>query len=64
VIPDISISEIALRLVVAAALSGLVGLEREWRERRTLGAHRSTHLAVAAEGASVPFSWATLSRVG
>ena len=28
-IPDISIAEIALRLVVAAALSGLVGLERE-----------------------------------
>jgi putative Mg2+ transporter-C (MgtC) family protein len=29
----ISIGEIALRLVVAAALTGLVGLEREWRER-------------------------------
>jgi putative Mg2+ transporter-C (MgtC) family protein len=29
----ISVGEIALRLVVAAALTGLVGLEREWRER-------------------------------
>jgi len=48
VIPDISIGEIALRLVVAAALSGLVGLEREWRER---AAGLRTHMLVGVGSA-------------
>jgi len=48
VIPDISIAEIALRLVVAAALSGLVGLEREWRER---AAGLRTHMLVGVGSA-------------
>ena len=47
-IPDISIGEIALRLVVAAALSGLVGLEREWRER---AAGLRTHMLVGVGSA-------------
>jgi putative Mg2+ transporter-C (MgtC) family protein len=48
VIPDISVAEIALRLVVAAALSGLVGLEREWRER---AAGLRTHMLVGVGSA-------------
>ena len=47
-IPDISVAEIALRLVVAAALSGLVGLEREWRER---AAGLRTHMLVGVGSA-------------
>lgn len=47
-IPDITIGEIALRLVVAAALSGLVGLEREWRER---AAGLRTHMLVGVGSA-------------
>ena len=47
-IPDISIGEIALRLVIAAALSGLVGLEREWRER---AAGLRTHMLVGVGSA-------------
>lgn len=43
VIPDISTWEIALRLVLAAGLSGLVGLERELRER---AAGLRTHMLV------------------
>src|SRR5215210_4842224 len=41
--PDISDWEIALRLVLAAGLSGLVGLERELRER---AAGLRTHMLV------------------
>jgi putative Mg2+ transporter-C (MgtC) family protein len=48
VIPDISIGEIAVRLVVAAALTGLVGLEREWRER---AAGLRTHMLVGVGSA-------------
>jgi putative Mg2+ transporter-C (MgtC) family protein len=48
VIPEISIGEIALRLVVAAALSGLVGLEREWRVR---AAGLRTHMLVGVGSA-------------
>ncbi|HVD65869.1 MAG TPA: MgtC/SapB family protein [Gaiellaceae bacterium] len=47
-IPDISIGEIAVRLVVAAALTGLVGLEREWRER---AAGLRTHMLVGVGSA-------------
>ena len=47
-IPDISIGEIALGLVVAAALSGLVGLERELRER---AAALRTHMLVGVGSA-------------
>jgi putative Mg2+ transporter-C (MgtC) family protein len=48
VIPDIGLGEIALRLIIAAALSGLVGLEREWRER-TAGLR--THMLVGVGSA-------------
>jgi putative Mg2+ transporter-C (MgtC) family protein len=48
VIPDISLGEIAIRLVVAAALSGAVGLEREWRER---AAGLRTHMLVGVGSA-------------
>jgi putative Mg2+ transporter-C (MgtC) family protein len=48
VIPDISIGEIALRLVIAAALTGAVGLEREWRER---AAGLRTHMLVGVGSA-------------
>jgi putative Mg2+ transporter-C (MgtC) family protein len=48
VIPDITLGEIAIRLVIAAALSGLVGLEREWRER-TAGLR--THMLVGVGSA-------------
>lgn len=47
-IPDISLGEIAIRLVVAAALSGAVGLEREWRER---AAGLRTHMLVGVGSA-------------
>ena len=47
-IPDITLGEIAFRLVIAAALSGLVGLEREWRER-TAGLR--THMLVGVGSA-------------
>ena len=47
-IPDISIGEIAVRLVIAAALTGLVGLEREWRER---AAGLRTHMLVGVGSA-------------
>lgn len=33
IVPDISLAEITIRLLVAAALSGAIGLERELRER-------------------------------
>ncbi len=33
IVPDIGLGEIAIRLLVAAALSGAIGLEREIRER-------------------------------
>jgi putative Mg2+ transporter-C (MgtC) family protein len=48
VIPDISLGEIAIRLVVAAALTGAVGLEREWRER---AAGLRTHMLVGVGSA-------------
>jgi putative Mg2+ transporter-C (MgtC) family protein len=47
-IPDISIGEVALRLVVAAALTGAVGLEREFRER---AAGLRTHIMVGVGSA-------------
>ena len=47
-IPDINLGEIAVRLVVAAALSGLIGLEREWRER---AAGLRTHMLVGVGSA-------------
>jgi len=48
-VPDISWLEVALRLVLAAALGGAVGLERELRERE---AGLRTHLLVSV-GAAV-----------
>jgi putative Mg2+ transporter-C (MgtC) family protein len=48
VIPDITLGEIAVRLVIAAALSGLIGLEREWRER---AAGLRTHMLVGVGSA-------------
>lgn len=45
---DISLGEVALRLVVAAALTGAIGLEREWRER---AAGLRTHMLVGAGSA-------------
>ncbi|HEX5468996.1 MAG TPA: MgtC/SapB family protein, partial [Gaiellaceae bacterium] len=48
VIPDITIGEIAIRLVIAAALTGAVGLEREWRER---AAGLRTHMLVGVGSA-------------
>ncbi|HEY3069710.1 MAG TPA: MgtC/SapB family protein, partial [Gaiellaceae bacterium] len=47
-IPDISLGEVALRLVVAAALTGAVGLEREFRER---AAGLRTHIMVGVGSA-------------
>jgi putative Mg2+ transporter-C (MgtC) family protein len=47
-IPDVTVGEIALRLVVAAALTGAVGLEREWRER---AAGLRTHMLVGVGSA-------------
>lgn len=47
-IPDITIGEIAIRLVIAAALTGAVGLEREWRER---AAGLRTHMLVGVGSA-------------
>jgi putative Mg2+ transporter-C (MgtC) family protein len=48
VIPDISLGEIAIRLVVAATLTGAVGLERELRER---AAGLRTHMLVGVGSA-------------
>jgi putative Mg2+ transporter-C (MgtC) family protein len=48
VIPDITVGEIAIRLVIAAALTGAVGLEREWRER---AAGLRTHMLVGVGSA-------------
>jgi putative Mg2+ transporter-C (MgtC) family protein len=42
-IPDIGILEVSLRLVIAAVLTGLIGLERELRER---SAGLRTHMLV------------------
>jgi putative Mg2+ transporter-C (MgtC) family protein len=47
-IPEISLAEVALRLVVAAALTGAVGLEREFRER---AAGLRTHIMVGVGSA-------------
>jgi len=47
-IPEISWAEVALRLVVAAALTGMVGLERELRER---AAGLRTHIMVGVGSA-------------
>jgi putative Mg2+ transporter-C (MgtC) family protein len=47
-IPDITIGEIAARLVIAAALTGAVGLEREFRER---AAGLRTHIMVGVGSA-------------
>jgi putative Mg2+ transporter-C (MgtC) family protein len=47
-IPDVTLGEIALRLVIAAALTGAVGLEREWRER---AAGLRTHMLVGVGSA-------------
>jgi putative Mg2+ transporter-C (MgtC) family protein len=48
VIPTVTAGEIALRLIAAAALSGAVGLEREWRER---AAGLRTHMLVGVGSA-------------
>jgi putative Mg2+ transporter-C (MgtC) family protein len=48
VIPTITLGEIALRLVVAAALTGAIGLERELRER---SAGLRTHMLVGVGSA-------------
>jgi putative Mg2+ transporter-C (MgtC) family protein len=48
-VPDIGLAEVLLRLVLAAALGGAVGLERELRERE---AGLRTHLLVSV-GAAV-----------
>lgn len=47
-IPDVTVGEIALRLLVAAALTGAVGLEREWRDR---AAGLRTHMLVGVGSA-------------
>jgi putative Mg2+ transporter-C (MgtC) family protein len=47
-IPEISWAEVGLRLVVAAALTGMVGLERELRER---AAGLRTHIMVGVGSA-------------
>jgi putative Mg2+ transporter-C (MgtC) family protein len=47
-IPEISIGEVAARLVIAAALTGAVGLEREFRER---AAGLRTHIMVGVGSA-------------
>jgi putative Mg2+ transporter-C (MgtC) family protein len=48
VVPEIGWAEIALRLVVAAALTGAIGLEREYRDR---AAGLRTHLLVGVGSA-------------
>ena len=48
IVPDISWGEIALRLVAAAALTGAIGLEREYRER---AAGLRTHMLVGVGSA-------------
>jgi putative Mg2+ transporter-C (MgtC) family protein len=48
VIPDISTAEVAFRLALAAVLTGIVGLEREWRER---AAGLRTHMLVGVGSA-------------
>lgn len=48
ILPDLSTAEITLRLVVAAALSGVIGLERELRER---AAGLRTHMLVGVGSA-------------
>jgi putative Mg2+ transporter-C (MgtC) family protein len=48
VIPDVTVGEIALRLAIAAILTGAVGLEREWRER---AAGLRTHVLVGTGSA-------------
>jgi putative Mg2+ transporter-C (MgtC) family protein len=48
IVPDISWAEIALRLVAAAALTGAIGLEREYRER---AAGLRTHMLVGVGSA-------------
>ncbi len=48
VIPDLDLWEVALRLAVAAALTGAVGLEREFRER---AAGLRTHMLVGVGSA-------------
>ena len=47
-IPELELWDIALRLGVAALLTGLVGLEREWRER---AAGLRTHMLVGVGSA-------------
>jgi putative Mg2+ transporter-C (MgtC) family protein len=47
-VPEISWGEVALRLFAAAALTGAVGLEREWRER---AAGLRTHMLVGVGSA-------------
>jgi putative Mg2+ transporter-C (MgtC) family protein len=48
IVPDLSLGEITIRLLVAAALSGAVGLEREFRER---AAGLRTHMLVGVGSA-------------
>jgi putative Mg2+ transporter-C (MgtC) family protein len=48
VVPDISWGEVALRLFAAAALTGAIGLEREYRER---AAGLRTHMLVGVGSA-------------
>jgi putative Mg2+ transporter-C (MgtC) family protein len=48
VLPELELWDVALRLGVAAALTGLVGLEREWRER---AAGLRTHMLVGVGSA-------------
>jgi putative Mg2+ transporter-C (MgtC) family protein len=47
-VPDISLLEVSIRLVVAAVLTGLIGLERELRER---AAGLRTHMLVGVGSA-------------
>ncbi len=47
-VPDLSLAEMALRLVVAAVLTGAIGLERELRER---AAGLRTHMLVGVGSA-------------
>jgi putative Mg2+ transporter-C (MgtC) family protein len=48
VLPELELWDVALRLGVAALLTGLVGLEREWRER---AAGLRTHMLVGVGSA-------------
>jgi putative Mg2+ transporter-C (MgtC) family protein len=48
IVPDLSLGEITVRLLVAAALSGAIGLEREIRER---AAGLRTHMLVGVGAA-------------